>query len=321
MVDLRTDETSEPLEGEITMNSQTVIFVESEFLEFYAEYIAERTEDGTQSGYQNLGSGDNVFSQMNTGSNLLINAQAGDDRVLTGRGNDTIRTGSGDDYVYAGAGSDVVFGGSGADTLIGFDGDDTLNGGSGDDILEGGVGVDQLNGGTGNDELWGGDGVDFLYGKSGNDYLYGDHDGGVNPGRDFLDGGFGNDVIVGGPEADNLWGGRGADTFAYQIATTASDEFNESSVGHSDFIRDFSHAEGDIIDLSAMDANLRRTGNQEFDFRDGPSTTAGTVWLGSVNADNVQSVFINVDGGTADMQIMVQLTGNMTSLVESDFLL
>jgi len=71
-----------------------------------------------------------------------------------------------------------------------------------------------------------------------------------------------------------------------------------------------------------MDANLLIGGNQAFDVVEGASTQAGTAWFGAVSDNNVQSVFFNVDGGTgADMQIMVQLTGGMTSLSESDFFL
>jgi Ca2+-binding RTX toxin-like protein len=298
----------------------TVTLVDSEFLEWYGEMIGERTQDDTINGFQNLSNDANNVNSLNSTADLSINSRGGKDVINTGSGNDTINTGSGDDTVFAGKGSDVVSGGSGNDTLVGFDGNDTLKGGSGNDTLEGGLGVDQLFGGTGDDELWGGDDVDTLKGGSGNDHLYGDHDGGDNPGRDYLDGGFGNDTIEGGPKADTLWGGRGADTFVYRTSTTASNEFNETPVGHSDFIVDFSRDEGDKIDIHLMDAKINTAGTQSFTLAGGPSTQAGTLWFGAVSSDHVQSVFMNVDGGPADMQIMVQLTGGMTSLQASDFI-
>ncbi|OWJ67965.1 calcium-binding protein [Inquilinus limosus] len=75
-------------------------------------------------------------------------------------------------------------------------------------------------------------------------------------------GGAGNDRIIGGLGRDWLSGGTGADTFAYEkIADTAD------RLGGEDRIIDFSSAQGDKIDLSAIDADDNSTnGRTPFTF-------------------------------------------------------
>jgi len=288
--------------------------INSEFLEIIQESFAERSQDESKSGYQNLGSAENNFSR-NTSTSLLINTQGGDDTVfLNGSGNDTVYTGSGADTVFAGAGNDTVTGGSGDDELIGYDGNDKLYGGSGNDTLEGGIGVDEIYGGTGADTLWGGAGVDIIYGGVGNDVIYGDHDGSPTSqqGGDYLSGGFGNDEIHGGGKSDRMFGNAGADEFVF-------DHVNDFVFGHSDVIGDFSRSEGDTISLLAVDANANLSGNQNFRFMEGPSTLAGTLWLGAAS-DGQQRVFMNIDGGSADLDIIVKFNDDaMTTLIKSDF--
>jgi len=290
--------------------------INSEFLEIVQENFAERTQDDSKSGFQNLGSSENNFSRT-TSSSLRINSQGDDDTImLNGTGSDTIYTGSGADFVFAGAGNDTVTGGSGDDELIGYDGNDKLYGGSGSDTIEGGIGVDEIYGGTGNDSLWGGAGLDIIYGGVGNDAIYGDHDGSPTnqQGRDILHGGFGDDEIHGGGNSDRMFGDAGADEFVF-------DHVNDFVFGHADVIGDFSRIEGDKIVLTAVDAKLTQAGNQMFDFVEGPSTLAGTLWLGAAS-NGQQRVFMNVDGGSADLDIIVKFgDAGMTTLLESDFLL
>ncbi len=76
-------------------------------------------------------------------------------------------------------------------------------------------------------------GADTLFGGNGNDVLIGQE------GADTLDGGAGNDILWGGSGNDVLWGGTGADTFLF------------TSVEHGvDTIKDFSLAQGDVLDIS-----------------------------------------------------------------------
>jgi Ca2+-binding RTX toxin-like protein len=271
--------------------------------ESFAEIIFNRTQDYSKSGYQNLGSAANTLTvSASQIGDLFINAQAGNDRVFVfGQGNHTVHAGSGDDWVAGGAGNDLFYGGSGSDTL------------------EGGAGVDQLFGGSGTDELWGGAGADILSGGSGADLLMGDHD--LSPtsqdGRDTLDGGSGDDTLVGGGNADVMFGGAGADSFRF-------DHIDDFVMGHSDVIRDFSRAQGDKIDLRTMDANNNLAGNQAFTLATtaAEQQTAGRFWLSAIGADGRQSVFVNVDGGATDGQIIVFFDDPaMTGLQTTDFFL
>lgn len=288
--------------------------VQTQAFEFLLEARSELLQDNPRYRYSNLGADSNNFTD-NSNSSLRINGQAGNDTIqLFGTGNDSIFTGSGNDMVFAGRGNDTVTGGSGDDNLMGFDGNDKLYGGSGNDTIEGGIGTDEIKGGSGNDHLFGSAGVDIIYGGLGDDKLFGDHDGSPTneQGGDYLYGGYGNDEIHGGGRSDKMYGNSGADTFVF-------DHVNDFVFGHADLIGDFSRTEGDLIMLTPVDAKSTQSGNQNFDFVDGPSQQAGTLWLGSVN-NGFQRVFMNTDGGAADLDIMVRFNDEtMTSLQESDF--
>jgi Ca2+-binding RTX toxin-like protein len=160
-------------------------------------------------------------------------------------------------------------GGTGADSLFGADGNDTLTGGAGADTLSGGYGYNTLNGGDGVDTVsysWLNKGVgvsvdlsvtkmqavssytndtlvnvENLTGSSYSDYLVGDAKNNV------LNGGAGRDELVGGSGADQLYGGDGADRFTYKAVSDST-----VAVGGRDTIYDFSHAQGDIIDLHLL---------------------------------------------------------------------
>ena len=109
-----------------------------------------------------------------------------------------------------------------------------------------------------------------------------------------LDGGLGRDVLLGGADAD-----------VFVLAET--DTF--------DVIRDFSHRQGDEIDLSGIDANAGADGNQSFSFigSKGFSGKAGELQYknggvaGDVNGDKV-----------ADFHIEI---ANHPGLVAGDFIL
>jgi Ca2+-binding RTX toxin-like protein len=106
---------------------------------------------------------------------------------------------------------------SGNDVVAGNGSDNTLIGFAGGDTITGGSGNDDAHGGAGNDSLDGGDGTDLLYGGTGDDTLYGK------------------------AGLDTMHGGAGADTFFFETASAFSDV---------DVIRDFSVADGDILDLT-----------------------------------------------------------------------
>jgi Ca2+-binding RTX toxin-like protein len=268
----------------------------------------------------------------------LISGGLGNDQLYGGGGADRIFGDAGVDKLDGGDGNDQLFGGADADRLSGRDGDDRLDGGDGADYLYGNLGNDVLRGGAGTDRLDGVDGTDTalysenavavvvkldvgdgsgkgsgaggtaqgdvlisienVYGGAGNDALQGS---GVANG---LVGNAGNDVLIGMGGADTLVGGAGADRFVYGGA-------GQSLVGAgADRITDFSHAQGDRIDLVSIDASTALAGNQAFAFIGAAAFTgvagqlravsgATTVVLGDVNGDHVADFQINLTGAVA----------------------
>jgi Ca2+-binding RTX toxin-like protein len=147
--------------------------------------------------------------------------------------------------------NDVILGLDGNDKLYGLSGNDSLQGGNGDDLLVGGDGTDTLLGQAGNDILYGDAGIDFLFGGDGDDGLLG------GDGNDFLSGDSGRDTLVGGTGVDTLVGGLGADEFAPGDAfvVTLADNFS------TDFITDFSVAQGDRLDVFFRYVGVVGSGN------------------------------------------------------------
>ncbi|WP_137153589.1 calcium-binding protein [Rhizobium sp. FKL33] len=161
------------------------------------------------------------------------------DVAVYGYGNDSANSIVGSsigNVIYGMAGADTLSGGAGADTLDGGDGKDTIDGGVGDDTLSGGAAADTLTGGNGKDTLSG------------------------NAGNDVLTGGNGADVLTGGAGVDTLSGNAGADTFVFSLTDTSAGRTN------ADTIKDFNGKQGDIIDLSGIDANENQDGDQAFSF-------------------------------------------------------
>ncbi|MEH2448370.1 MAG: hypothetical protein V7K18_22120 [Nostoc sp.] len=167
--------------------------------------------------------------QVVTNGNKIINATGGNQNINGTNGNDIINTGNGNDI---------------------------LTGGNGNDIINAGNGNNTVKGGNGNDILNAGSGKDTLFGENGNDILSG---GG---GNDILTGGAGNDTLAGGTGTDILSGGAGNDVFKFSSVS-------DSAVVGRDLIADFvgnGKLPGDQIDLSAIDADSTKLGNQAFTF-------------------------------------------------------
>ncbi|MBO3762529.1 protease, partial [Ciceribacter sp. L1K22] len=136
-----------------------------------------------------------------------------------------------------------------------------------------------------------------LTGNAGNNILKG------LAGNDTLRGEGGNDQLTGGAGADKLYGGSGADRF---IFTTLSDSTVASS--GRDMIYDFTRSQADKIDLSAIDASTKSSGNQAFTFIGEKTAFTGkagelryinsggdTYVYGDVNGDKVSDFAIRVD--------------------------
>lgn len=250
------------------------------------------------------------------GGNDRLFGDDGDDLLAGGDGNDTLLGGKGKDELRGGAGKDELQGGKDNDKLFGDSGDDRLEGGGGNDRLVGGDGKDVLLGGDGDDTIDGGDQADRLLGEDGDDELAGGEgndqlSGGA--GNDRLDGGDGNDILLGGGGSDTLKGGKGSDTFQFKSKA------DTPAGSRNDVIRDFDRAEGDTIDLSAIDANTRKKGNQKFFFIGEAefSKKAGELAIDKGRTETIVYGDINGDG-KADFTIT--LTGKH-ALTADDFVL
>ncbi|MGO1079696.1 beta strand repeat-containing protein [Inquilinus sp. CA228] len=260
----------------------------------------------------------------------VIQGSGGHDRIRTNSWGFAVelRGGAGDDVLAAGTTVDGIS----ADTLSGEDGNDSLDGGVGDDVLRGGAGADALAGAAGTDTasyysgtvgvvvslasgLGGGgeaqgdtlSGIENLSGSQGSDSLYGD------AGANVLQGWNGNDALFGRAGKDTLTGGAGGDRFTF---TALSD----SVVGaNADRITDFSHAQGDRIDLAGIDARFTVAGDQAFSFIGTGLFTgvAGQLHYWHDAGRTIVSGDVN-GNGTADFNIT--LTGTIT-LVVGDFVL
>jgi Ca2+-binding RTX toxin-like protein len=119
--------------------------------------------------------------------------------------------------------------------------------------------------------------------------------------KDTLRGDAGADTIDGGQGADKLYGGADADTFVFDKGDTGKQK------NQADTIYDFVIADGDSIDLSAIDANGRKANDQSFTFIGGQAfhDKAGELrlvkeksdtWiLGDTNGDGKADFIIHLD--------------------------
>jgi len=281
--------------------------------------------------------GDN-FVDAGKGNDTVFNAFEGGNRILLGKGND-IYVGTGfstlgqRDGVDGGAGSDQFFvktlfsayaGGAGKDAFFSDGWENAFHGGAGQDTVsyqfrhedsvigDEGVIIDLAFGATQTgaarretlisiENAVGSENADIIGGTDSNNVLVGLGDG------DEIHGFGGDDAIFGGRGADVMSGGTGQDSFIFE-------NINESLPGAGDEILDFNRAEGDLIDLSQIDAVGGR-GNQAFTFMGIASFTgaagelrfAGGTLSADVNGDRQADFSVKVDG--------------LTSMLATDFIL
>ncbi len=158
---------------------------------------------------------------------------------------------------------------------------------------------DYADGRGGDDKMYGYGGKDTLYGGNNNDKLYGDA---------------GNDSLQGDAGKDSLTGGSGRDSFIFRSVS-------ESATGATtaDVITDFVRGT-DKINLSAIDASTRLSGNNDFIFN-------GTTKFGTSNQGEIYykkfsdhtMVYIDNDNDSG-VEMAIRLTG-LHNLTASDFVL
>ena len=176
------------------------------------------------------------------------------------------------------------------ETIIGTAAANTLVGGNDKDLIFGLGGNDKLIGGGNNDTLTGAAGADILTGGLG---------------VDTLNGGFGRDIMTGNAQRD---------VFDFNlVAETGKTPFTR------DVIKDFTHFQGDDIDLSTIDAKAGPL-NQAFSFI-GQAAFSGVKGQLHYKFEGPAKTIVegDIDGNkVADFQI--ELTGHKV-LVGGDFIL
>lgn len=232
-----------------------------------------------------------------------------------GNGNDSLKGAAGAEQLYGGDGIDVLAGGTPDLVNVNFTGDGSSgnpykmndNGASGADTLEGGDDSDALYGMDGNDILSGGEGNEsgVIAAIDGTVFYQGGLFGG--DGDDVIYGGGGDDEIYGGLGQDDLYGGNDSDTFVF----ASIEEIGKGST--SDYIGDFSSKQNDLIDLSAIDANPNKAGDQKFKWIGDDSFSKA----GQVSFKNGK-VKINTDSDKGAEAVLIVNTNKMDA---DDFIL
>lgn len=250
------------------------------------------------------------------GNDVFIDLESGSG-VFGGTGNDTYYLDPASPYgIYelAGEGTDtVILTGSGAYTkpanvenVVPYGGSPppppsstTITGNSSANVLTGGSTADTISGLGGNDTLIGNDGNDKLYGGSG---------------ADSLQGGAGNDLLRGDGGRDQSWGGTGADTFVFN-----DNQFGAASAAGCEIIHDFSHAEGDRINLALVDANSSSLSDEAFTFIGAGAFAHAAGQLRYEQIDGNTYVQGDTDGdGVADFWLKLD---GLQTLTSGDFFL
>jgi Ca2+-binding RTX toxin-like protein len=133
-------------------------------------------------------------------------------------------------------------------------------------------------------------------------------------GNDTIRGSTSADTLFGGTGADQLTGGAGADIFGVRLVTESR------TAGGIDVISDFTLG-SDRLDLSAIDASTRVTGNQAFSFigtsafsgvagqlRIDTTTAGRTKVLGDINGDRLTDVEVHLLWGDPNTPLVITST-------------
>lgn len=157
--------------------------------------------------------------------------------------------------------------------------------------------------------------IDTAIGGHGNDTIYANDDGdkiwGMDAG-DEIHGGAGADWINGGKGWDTVEGGAGADLFVFDDGDASKNK------KLADRVLDFSHAQGDRVDLSAIDA-IKGGGDDAFKFLGNSAFThhAGELHFEVIKGDAFLSGDVDGDG-KADFYVQLQ---HVAAVVQADLVL
>lgn len=257
-----------------------------------------------------LGSGNDLY--VGTGFSLLnfadvVDGGTGNDRMFVQTLFSTYKGGAGNDFFASTGWRNVFNGGTGNDTIsYEFRHEDSTQGDTGVIVdlafgatATGGqsreklVSIENAIGSENADQIGGTNGANRLNGLGGDDEIFGFG---------------GKDVITGGKGSDFVAGGTQADLFVFRSVA-------ESRSGSFDEIADFSSADGDRIDLSAIDASTRAGGNQAFSF------IGGAAFSGHAGELRFSGGFVTADtDGNRIADLVIQID-DTTSMVRGDFLL
>jgi Ca2+-binding RTX toxin-like protein len=286
---------------------------------------------GSASDRITIGSGGARDVNTGNGNDILNSLDGRVDNISTGAGSDSVTLGSkGALLVDLGNGDDIVFLRPSVPewgtTILGEGGTDTLNlsafttgirielglAGQWQNIGASDIFAEAPATGyvavTSVENVVGGRSNDNIKGNWANNKLYGGN------GNDTLDGGAGNDSLQGDAGKDSLTGGSGRDSFIFRSVS-------ESATGATtaDVITDFVRGT-DKINLSAIDASTRLSGNNDFIFNG--TTKFGTSTQGEIYYKKFSDhtmVYIDNDNDSS-VEMAIRLTGRH-NLTASDFVL
>ena len=234
--------------------------------------ITNRTSDTVITGTANA---DNIY---NSGSNVSINAGAGNDSIYNysgskvtinaGVGNDSIYNYSGDNVsINAGAGDDSIYNHSKYATIIGGDGNDSINNYySSNALITGGKGDDSIYNTSGNyATITAGDGDDTIYN--------------YNSSNVSINGGEGDDSIQMGYGSSNVTieGGKGNDSiYGYSSSGSSVNVYVYNDGDGNDYITNVKS--NDTLVIGGASYTTTKSGsNLIFNVGEGSITISGTT--------------------------------------------